>query len=82
MIETQSEQGKPFNPNTPWKNNFTLLSLKPPYLPSQKLRIDLVAIFKNFFLFLKTKNTKNMFGEGGVFLFFFCILYIIENHFF
>ena len=34
------------------------------------LRACLVTVFKNYFLFLKTKNTKNMFGEGDVFLFF------------
>ena len=30
------------------------------------LRVYLVVIFKNYFLYLKTKNIKNMFGEGGV----------------
>ena len=30
----------------------------------------LVHIFKNCFLFFKTKNTKNLFVKGGVFLFF------------
>ena len=34
------------------------------------IRARLVNIFKNCFLFLKTKNTKNLFGKGGVFLFF------------
>ena len=29
-----------------------------------------VLIFKNCFLFLKTKNIKNLIGKGGVFLFF------------
>ena len=36
----------------------------------KSLRACLVPIFKNRFLFLKTKNTKNLFGEGDVFLFF------------
>ena len=40
-----------------------------------------VPIFKNYFLFLKTINTKNLFGERSVFLFF-CVFYIIKNHFF
>ena len=35
-----------------------------------KMKSCLVLVFKNCFLFLKTKNTKNLFGEGGVFLFF------------
>ena len=37
----------------------------------QTLRVYLVAIYKNYFMFLKTKNTKkNLFGKEGVFLFF------------
>ena len=34
------------------------------------LRVCLVPAFKNCFLFLKTKNTKNLFGERDAFLFF------------
>ena len=45
------------------------------------LRDCLVPIFNNCFLFLKTKNTKNLFGEGGVFLFF-CVFCVLKNHFF
>ena len=40
------------------------------YLSFQKHRACLVPVFKNCFLFLKTKNTKNLFGKEGVFLFF------------
>lgn len=35
---------------------------------SKKLWVCLVIVFKNCLLFLKTKNTKNMFEEGDVFL--------------
>ena len=30
------------------------------------LRVYLVVIFKNYFLYLKTKNIKNIFGKGDV----------------
>ena len=33
-------------------------------------KVCLVLVFKNCYLFLKTKNKKNLFGEGGMFLFF------------
>ena len=36
----------------------------------KKLGVCLVLVFKNYFLFLKTKNTKNLFEKGNMFLFF------------
>ena len=36
----------------------------------KSIRAYLVSVFKNYFLLLKTKDTKNLFGEGAVFLFF------------
>ena len=35
----------------------------------ENIRACLVAVFKNCFLFLKTKNTENVFGKGGDFCF-------------
>ena len=40
----------------------------------------MVDVFKNCFLFLKTKNTKNMFGKGGC-VFAFCVSHVLKNHF-
>ena len=44
----------------------------------ENLRVCLFVVFKNHFLFLKTKNIKNIFGEIGVFLFF---VFPIKNYF-
>ena len=47
---------------------------------TRKIRVCLVVVFKNYFLFLKTKNTKNMFGERWC-VFVFCIFIFSKTNF-
>ena len=54
-----------------WRLGMGLLKDISSQKRNTNLRDCLVPIFNNCFLFLKTKNIKNLFGEGGVFLFFF-----------
>ena len=48
---------------------------------SKKLQACLVPVFKNCFLFLKTKKHKKLVqGRGCVFVF--CVFHVLKNHFF